>query len=229
MITAAHVPVLTGLISSYVKWKLRRSFRGLWLRGALPEDEPVVLYSNHLNFWDGFVAHAVISEAGRAGFAMMEERNLARFPFLRYLGAFSVRRGSSSSARESLRHAQALLEPPRSTVVVFPQGRIAPFEAPLALERGAELLARWAKVRCVPMAIRYAMFEHEFPDVLIALGEAHEASSTEAMAARLDELRRSLAGLDRPHSLRPLLAGRRSVAESAAPLLLRTAPLEDSK
>lgn len=213
MIHDARSPLLTWAWSSYVRWKLRRTFRGLWVRGALPADEPVVLYANHTNFWDGFVGHAVVEAAGRVGYAMMEEQNLARFRFLRRLGAFSVRRGSASSARESLRHAGKLLRGAGATVLIFPQGKLEPFSAPFELERGAELLARWAKVRCVPMAIRYAMFEHEAPDVLVALGEAHAAIDTGEMAARLDALRGSLVSVTRPAELTLQLPGRRSVAE----------------
>lgn len=218
MITAARTPLLSTAWAHYVSWKLRRSFRALWARGALPVDEPVVLYANHTNFWDGFVAHAVIERAGRVGYAMMEEQNLRRFSFLRHLGAFSVRRGSPSSARETLRHAASLLERPRATVLVFPQGRFETFDAPLQFERGVELLARWAKVRLVPMALRYAMFEHEYPDVLISLGEPHAAESTAELAERLTALRHGLAQVTRPDALPLLLPGRRSVAElNAAP------------
>ncbi|MFT3708840.1 MAG: lysophospholipid acyltransferase family protein [Archangium sp.] len=214
MIRDAHSPLLTWAWSRYVHWKMRRSFRGLWVRGELPADEPIVLYANHANFWDGFVAHVLVTRANRLGYAMMEEQNLARFRFLRRLGAFSVRRGSASSARESLRHAAALLEKPRATVVIFPQGRIAAFDAPLDLERGAELLARWARVRCVPMAIRYAVFEHEAPDVLVSIGEAHAPTDTTAMASKLEALRSSLASLRSPEELPLQLSGRRSLAEA---------------
>jgi hypothetical protein len=42
----------------------------------------------------------------------MEERNLARYPFLRHIGAFSVRRGEPVSSLETLRYARGLLRQP---------------------------------------------------------------------------------------------------------------------
>ncbi|MBL8913827.1 MAG: lysophospholipid acyltransferase family protein [Archangium sp.] len=213
MIRDARHPVWTKAWSAYVRWKFQRAFRGLWMRGALPADEPVVLYANHTNFWDGFVAHLVVQGAAREGYVMMEERNLERFRFLRRLGAFSVRRGSPASARESLRHAAGLLERPRSTVLVFPQGKLEPYRAALHCERGAELLARWARVRCVPMVIRYEVFEHEFPDVLVAVGAPHEPCGPIELAARLSDLRSVVDSIEAPEGLPRLVVGRRSVAE----------------
>lgn len=207
-------PLFTPLWSRYVHWKLGRSFRGLWIRGKPPIDEPLVLYANHSNFWDGFVAHAVLRACGRKGFAMMEEQNLRRFSFLRRLGAFSVRRGSAASARESLRYAAGLLREPRATVLIFPQGKIEPFTAPLQFERGAELLGRWASVRCLPMAIRYAVFEHQYPDILVEIGEPHAPDDTTALAGQLEALRASLAARSGPDGLELLLGGRRSLAEA---------------
>ncbi|MFO0599606.1 MAG: lysophospholipid acyltransferase family protein [Myxococcaceae bacterium] len=222
MIHEGRSPLMTWGWSRYVHWKLRRQFRALWATGALPAEEPVVLYANHTNFWDGFLVHAVVTHGHRDGFVMMEEQNLARFRFLRHLGAFSVRRGSSASARETLQHATTILRRPRASVLVFPQGKLAPFDAPLELERGAELLARWAGVRCVPMALRYALFEHEYPDALIAIGEPHDAAGPDEMAARLGALRSALARVERPDTLPLLLSGRRSVADAppAAPAVL---------
>lgn len=214
MIAAALHPVFTPLWSRYVHWKLSRSFRGLWVRGRLPSDEPLVLYANHSNFWDGFVAHAVVRAFSRKGFAMMEEQNLRRFAFLRRLGAFSVRRGSPSSARESLRYATQLLREKGATVLLFPQGKIEPFSAPYEFERGVELLARWAGVRCLPMAIRYAVFEHQYPDILVELGESHAPADTEMFATQLDTLRRSLAERSSPAGLELVVGGRRSLAEA---------------
>lgn len=214
MITAAKFAPSTWAWRRYVSYKIRSSFRAVWMSGALPRsDEALVLYANHTNFWDGFVAHEVMRQAGRDPYAMMEEENLRRYRFLRRLGAFSVRRGSPSSARESLRHAASLLQRPGATVLIFPQGQIQPFETALSFERGAELLSRLTKVRCVPMAIRYAMFEHEFPDVLVAVGEPHPGDAAEAMAQRLTALRDDLARRQSPDGLEPMVRGRASVAQ----------------
>ncbi len=46
-----------------------------------------------------------------------------------------------------------------------------------------ELLARAAQVECVPVALRYAFFEHERPDVLVEVGTPHAAGPLDALPA----------------------------------------------
>jgi 1-acyl-sn-glycerol-3-phosphate acyltransferase len=213
MIVDAKHRVLTPMWSKYVKWKLGRAFRGVWVEGQLPPgSEPLVLYANHTNFWDGFIAHLVVEHAGRDGYAVMEEINLRRFRMLTRLGAFSVERGSARSSLQTLRHAATVLRRPAATVLIFPQGAIGPFNHALRFERGVEVLARKSQVRCVPMAVRYAMFEHEYPDVVVRVGPPHAAETAEAMARRLTALRDDVAALAAPAGV-AVIRGRRSLAE----------------
>ncbi len=215
MIIDAKRPVLTWGLGQYVEWKLRSAFRGIWLDGALPEgDEGVICYANHSSFWDGFLAHLLAKRAGRDGYAVMEEQNLRRYQFLTRIGAFSIRRGDSHSALQTFRHARALLKRPRAAVFIFPQGKIeANALPPLKFERGTEVLARMAKARCVPVALRYAFFEHEHPDVVVKVGEVHAPAPLSEMERRLGALVGELQGIKDVASLAPLVRGRRSVAE----------------
>lgn len=215
MIRAAKQPFLTWALDRYVHWKLRSNFRGIWCEGALPDsDEPLLVYANHTSFWDGFAAHALSEANHRDGYALMEEQNLARYPFLRRIGAFSIRRGEAKSARETIKYAAQLLKQPRAVVCVFPQGTLAPrANAPLRLEGGVELLARITGVRCVPVSMNFGFFEHEYPDIVMHVGNAHAPESLEAMSARLDSLVTASAKLTTCTHLTPLLNGRRSVAE----------------
>lgn len=211
MIRDARHWLWTPLVHRYVLWKLRRAFRGVWRLGELPAtDEPLILYANHVGFWDGFVIHALVHHAARAGYVVMEEHNLRRYRFLTRLGALSIRRHDRGSALETLRHCARVLRRPRASLLMFPQGRLG---GPLELERGVEVLARMAKVRAVPVALRYAFFEHEHPDVLVAAGEPHAVTGIADCAQRLQALLGQLAAVEHPLSLNPLLAGRRSVAE----------------
>lgn len=215
MIIDAKRPVLTWALGQYVEWKLRKAFRGVWLEGALPPgEEGVLCYANHGSFWDGFLAHLLAQRSGRDGYAVMEEQNLRRYRFLTRIGAFSIRRGDSGSALETLRYARSVLQRPKAAVFLFPQGKIeANAQPPLKFERGAEVLARMAKIRCVPVALRYAFFEHEHPDVLIQVGEAHAPEPLAQMESRLGALVAGLQGIKSVTALHPLLVGSRSVAE----------------
>lgn len=175
MIVDAKGGLFTRVLDWYVGRKVRRAFRGLWVRGELPSSSGgLVAYLNHSSFWDGFIAHQLARAAGWNAFAMMEEANLARYRFHARIGAFSVRRGDPRSALETLRYAKTLLGRPDACVVLFPEGELRPGQGPLGpLSRGVEVLARAAGVRCVPIAVRYAFLEHEHPDVLVEVGAVH--------------------------------------------------------
>jgi 1-acyl-sn-glycerol-3-phosphate acyltransferase len=203
------------VVRAYVDRKVRRAFRAVWVRGALPPpDARLLLYANHTSFWDGFALHALCRAAGWDGYCLMEERNLARYRFLRRLGAFSIRRGDPQSALESLRHAAGLLQRPGTAVIVFPEGELQPWDGTLRpLEGGLAVLARRSKATCLPVAIRYRFFEHELPDLLLAVGGPHDAAPLDDFAARL-AAQMDLVRDDQPlAAFRRLVPGRRSVME----------------
>lgn len=214
MIRDARHPVWTPLVHRYVLCKLRRAFRGLWQRGELPHGaEPLILYANHTSFWDGFVLHALVTSAGRDGCAVMEEHNLARYRFLSRIGALSVRRGDRASALETLRYGARVLTRPGAALLIFPQGRLERPTTPLKLERGLTVLARLSGARAVPVALRYAFFEHEYPDVLVSVGEPHAVSALDDCQQRLSAQLERVAAVEDLSRLVPLLAGRRSIAQ----------------
>ncbi len=203
------------VVDAYVRRKVRASFRGVWLRGELPPaPRGLVVYVNHTNWWDGFVVHQLVKAAGWDGYALMEERNLARYPFLRHIGAFSVRRGEAASSLETLRYARGLLRQPGVAIFVFPEGEHRPLgELPLRLERGVETLARMSQAQSLPVAVRYAFFEHERPDVLLEVGTPHPPLRLSDYQRRLEERVVALQAVTRLEGFHRLLEGHRGVAE----------------
>jgi 1-acyl-sn-glycerol-3-phosphate acyltransferase len=203
------------VVDAYVRRKVRAGFRAVWLRGELPPAPAgLLVYVNHTNWWDGFVVHQLGKAAGWDGYALMEERNLARYPFLRHIGAFSLRRGEAASSLETLRYARELLRAPGRAVFLFPEGEHRPpGELPLRLERGVEALARMSKAPSVPVAIRYAFFEHERPDVLLDVGAPHAPLPLADFQRRLEERVVALQAVTRLEGFHRLLEGHRGVAE----------------
>jgi len=216
MIPARKGGPLSWAWGHYVHHKFRSTFRALWTRGALPEaGTPLLVYANHTNWWDGFVAHELCRALGWDAYCMMEEQNLLRYRFLARLGAFSVRRGESSSALETLRYARGLLARPRAAVFLFPQGKIRPFAArPLSFERGLEVLARRADAQCLPLAIRYTFLEAERPDVLCEVGNVHAPLPFEECEARLTALLDAVSVAQDVAGFVPQLRGGWGVAET---------------
>lgn len=215
MIRDAKGGLFTRLLDWYLGRKVRSAFRGVWVRGALPSsDGGLLVYLNHSSFWDGFLVHQLGRAAGWDTYAMMEEDNLARYRFHTRIGAFSVKRSDPRSALASIRHAKVVLARPRAALVIFPEGELRPGGGALGpLQRGVEVVARTAAVRCVPVALRYAFLEHEHPDVLVEVGLPHAPGEAgifrdnlEAVYARVQSAR-SVDGFTR------LIQGRTSVQE----------------
>jgi 1-acyl-sn-glycerol-3-phosphate acyltransferase len=204
-----------AVLDGYIRWKVRSAFHAVRVRGELPSAEtPLLVYANHGNFWDAFVAHQLCKAAGWDGYALMDEKNLERYRFLSRIGAFSIRRGEAGSSLESLRYCKGLLKRPGAAVFIFPEGEHRPFgQLPLRLERGVEVMARAAGARCLPVAFRYCFFEEEKPEVLIEVGTTHGPAPLEVFQQNLEAVvKRAAAAVDEA-GFRPLLAGARGVRE----------------
>lgn len=206
-----------GLFSAVIDWylgrKVRSAFRGVWVRGTLPSARGgLIAYLNHSSFWDGFIVHQLGKLAGWDTYAVMEEHNLARYRFHTRIGAFSVRRGDPRSAVETLRYAKTVLERPNACVNIFPQGELR--QGPLGpLSRGVEVLARSSQRPAVPIALRYAFFEHEHPDVLVEVGTPHAPAPMTTFAEQLEDVTQRLQAARSTEGFTLRLAGRRSVQE----------------
>jgi len=205
----------TWVVEAYLRRKMRQAFRGVWLSGTLPRPPGALLvYANHTSWWDGFVVHALGQAAGWDAYALMEEKNLQRYPFLGRIGAFGVWPGEAGSSLRALRYAGGLLRRPGAAVFWFPEGEIRPFgESPLRLSRGVEVLARMAQASCCSLGIRYAFFEAEKPDVLLEVGPVHPPAPLSTFQAELAARVASLARRTRLDGLQQLLAGAPGVAE----------------
>jgi 1-acyl-sn-glycerol-3-phosphate acyltransferase len=213
MIAANQQGLGAWLAHRYVDAKVRRTFRGVWVRGTLPPiTRGTVVYANHSSFWDGFALHQLGRAAGWELYCLMEERQLARYRFLARLGAFSIRRGDPESARESLRYARSLLQGPRA-VLLFPEGQLHGHRELRPLERGVEVLARAAQSVCLPVALRYVFFEHELPDILVEVGDPHGPAPLTEFSKRLSALRARLESAESTAGFARVVRGRRGVAE----------------
>lgn len=142
---------------------------------------PIVLVANHVSWWDGFLLRAVQRALRpRAELRTIAlERELARHPFLRRIGAIGIDPTSPASIRHALRTVEQL----RSDDLVlgyFPQGRIEPSHArPLAFHRGIDLvLDAIAPASVVPVALHVEPLARFAPTAFIAIGAPLDAAAT---------------------------------------------------
>jgi 1-acyl-sn-glycerol-3-phosphate acyltransferase len=173
-----------------IYWALVRSaiwshFARVWLRleGPIPTpaDGPLICYLNHPSWWDGYMAlvlNRMVLRNRFQGFCMMEERELMRYRFFTWMGAFSVDRQDARSAMRSVAYISRLLAArPDRALAIFPQGEIRPNDRrPLTIFAGIAHVARRAGGATLwPVALRYEFRGEQRPEAFIRAGPAHFA------------------------------------------------------
>jgi lycopene beta-cyclase len=189
VVRLGFVPI-TAAIAETLPWVMRRALRrglaGIWSREEAPlPGGGAIVVANHHSWWDAFLTWAIADRHGRPPGAIMDDAQLARFPFFRRWGAVGA-----SEPRAAARRAAA-----GSWVLVFPEGRVRT-PGPLGPTRdGAAAIARWARVPVVPLAIRVVMRGGERPEAYLRFGTplaagvdaAQVRDALVALLARLDD------------------------------------------
>lgn len=156
---------------------VRSNLRGVWLRGELPP-EGFVWAANHHSWWDAFVALAALETERREAGLLMDPANLARFGFLRGLGALGT-----NELRAGLREIRA-----GRALIVFPEGELRP-PGPLGpLGRGAGWLARHARAPLVAVAVRLALRGQQAAEAYLDAAPATPETLQTSLSARLAAL-----------------------------------------
>lgn len=87
-------------------------------------DKATLLLSNHFSWWDGFLMFQLNRMYLKKKFyIMITEENYNKVWFLKYLGSFSVKKGSKSII-QTLDFAGKLLNDPQNLLLIFPQGKL---------------------------------------------------------------------------------------------------------
>lgn len=192
---------------------LRRHFHALRVGGLehlaeVDRSRPLIITPNHSCWWDGLIAFYLSRQVlRRESYLMMEERQMARYRFFRWIGAFSVVRENPREAVRSLRYAETLLHSPHRALWMYPQGAMFPNDTrPLTLYQGVGRLAsRLEDVQILPAAHRYEFLMEQRPVALTLFGSVIRISQPVdhrdvtahlqgIMTELLDQLRCSIPG-----------------------------------
>ncbi|BDP43077.1 1-acyl-sn-glycerol-3-phosphate acyltransferase [Deinococcus aetherius] len=176
---------VAALLQTNIRRSVHTDLRGVWVRGPLPQGG-AVLAPNHHSWWDGYVLREVTWVLGLDFRVLMAEEQLARFPFLRRLGALGTR-----DLREAVRAARE-----GAWVVIFPEGTLHPAGPPRGVQPGAAWIARTAGVPLVPVALRVTLRGAQHPEAYLRFGRGVEGTDlgnalTRELAALDAELRES--------------------------------------
>lgn len=192
MLPARKNRFLQALLFAYIGRALRGQFDSIRLfgdGGGFADDAayPLVFYSNHATWWDGFLEVTLVRRWGQDLWLMMEERNLRRFPFFRVAGVFGVDLADPRGGAEALRYAAKRLREghPRRSLYLYPHGRLVAPGEPWPEFRGglAALLRLVPQARAVPVAKVLAYGRFRDAEVYLEVGEPRRGRTAELEAA----------------------------------------------
>lgn len=143
------------------------------------KDVPTILFAPHCNWWDGIVLYNTTHRIFHKEIRLMVEE-LNRFPLLRHGGAYSVNKKSPQSAMKALKYSVDVVGDLRNMLCIFPQGIIRPPHfRPIEFQTGLAYIAenalkKYGKVNLIPMAVDYAFFRDNRPEVIVEFGKRIE-------------------------------------------------------
>ena len=138
MIPARRSRVFIALFTRHVRSRIGKRFvamrvRGLEMVRERLRERAVIIVSNHTSWWDPLVViHLAVTELRGESYAMMDAKNLRKFPFFAWIGAFGVDLDDPRDGARALRYAARLLKNRGALVWIFPQGTERPITAPIA-------------------------------------------------------------------------------------------------
>jgi len=212
---------------------LARHFHQIWTCGfeklaAIDRNRPVIFYANHSNWWDGLIAQYLSYKLLKLDpYLIMLARQLRKYFFFSWVGAFSVDPESPVSSYRSLEYAASLLNAQNGrskrcrALWIFPQGEMLPNDVrPLTFMRGLGwLVERVPQAQTVSVALRYEFLNEQLPEVFLSFEEpvdidqeavSHRkqfvAQKQSSLTAQLDRLRDDVVNR-RLTDYRPIMKG----------------------
>ena len=176
-IAANKRPYFIKIFKWYVWLLFRRRFSNVYIKKDYnPTTEHKTIYfANHNSWWDGLIPlllnEFVLHQNARA---IMEDKQMRRFPFFKWVGAFSINLEDAKSAVYTLRYALQSMQRPRAALYIYPEGRLRPphksfnpdFEGGLAW-----LYTKLPEVDFVPLSIYMHSYKGDKSSLIIHVGE----------------------------------------------------------
>lgn len=207
MISARKQPAFNFLLRRWLGRTLRRRFHTVRVVGVehlrvLDPNRPTIGCVNHTNWWDGFVLYVLSHRLmpRRDIFLAMEEKNLRRYPFFRWMGCFGVDLENPRAALPGVRYALRLLAGrPERLAWFFVQGKLASPNLPIVAQPGAVWIAQRTGAQLLPLVIRYAWLAESRPTIFVRIGSPLASNAGDTLSARLNALAQELdAALESP-------------------------------
>ncbi|MBB6108112.1 1-acyl-sn-glycerol-3-phosphate acyltransferase [Mucilaginibacter lappiensis] len=150
MLPSRQNDTLSRMFYRFMRWWMGRNFKEINIQPFEPRaGHSILLLTNHFSWWDGFFAnYAAFNNLKRRLYIMMQHDHFLKHWYFKYLGAFSMKKGSREML-ESLTYSAGLLNNPENLVTIFPQGALySNHETYIHVENGIERLIKQIKGPC---------------------------------------------------------------------------------
>jgi len=191
------------MFSVYNKHILKKHFHRILLKGTdningRDKNIPSIMFGNHSNWWDGFLAFYLSYDLWKTDiYLMMDLKQMKKYKFFKWLGAFSVNRESARESYESVKYASELVKDRKTMLWIFPQGEMLPNDIrPLRFQNGlSKLLEMTGKVNLFPVAFNYEFILEQRPEVFINVSESITVDENSAKQEKTEYLNKVLTAL----------------------------------
>ncbi len=168
--------VFTRWTKKYTRGLLQERLDGVWVQ-VHPEAAKaiaggrVVCAANHVNWFDGFIAHWASWHLGLQPLIVMDEPSWKRLAFAEGFGAMPIRRSEPRKAYEDLHAIAERAVREGGAVWIFPQGEHTPTHLrPLKAHKGVGALAKAMDAPVIPVTLSYVFQDHPEPSALVIFG-----------------------------------------------------------
>lgn len=177
MIYPKHSAWAKKIFDPYLARLLKRNFSHFYAVNALPQIDAhsaTLITPNHFSWWEGFFIYYVLNkQPGNKFHLMMLEEQLRRFWFFAKIGAYSIEQSNPVSVAQSFAYTTTLLKENGNTVVLYPQGKIEPYDKrPLEIHQGVtRLLAKSGSFKVQPVVFKTGWHNEMKPEIYCYTGE----------------------------------------------------------
>lgn len=178
MIPAKKNKLIGSIFAVYHNRLLKKHFYeihacGLENLDLIDNSKPVIMFANHSNWWDGFIAYYLTNRVMKKDdYLMMDIEQMKKYSFFKYIGVFSVDRNVPTEAVRSINYAAEFISNTNKYLWIFPQGEMTPQDRrPLKFFNGITKIAeKTGTVNLVPVCFRYEFLMEQRPEVFISIG-----------------------------------------------------------
>jgi 1-acyl-sn-glycerol-3-phosphate acyltransferase len=203
MIYVKHSVWAKKIFDPYIERLLKRNFSHFYAVNDLPrrdENCATLITPNHFSWWDGFFIYYLLNkQSGNIFHLMTLEEQLRRFWFFAKVGAYSIEQSNPVSVARSFAYTNALLKETGNTVVLYPQGKIEPYDKrPMEIHQGFKrLLTKSANFKVLPIVFKIGWHDEMKPEVYFYTGNSFDYREIENGEKNLEqEMQRCLDMLD---------------------------------